>query len=154
MQPVPRVKPLPRGHKKPHNHYQSMTHSLAASTPTHVPNVQPRAPTTTPPALTQVKLATPRLRPRQQSTTLHIAFTPPSRNTRSKVATPSAGPPSRNTCSQSSNLDKLQQQLTKQMSALEDEFHQKISVMDNDSGKLLNYRQLLRHPNYKKKWGI
>ena len=29
-----------------------------------------------------------------------------------------------------------------------------MAVMDNDSGKLLNYRQFLRYPRYKKKWGI
>ena len=40
MQPFPRVQPLLRVHKTPHNHYQRMTHSLAASTPTHVPNAQ------------------------------------------------------------------------------------------------------------------
>ena len=40
------------------------------------------------------------------------------------------------------------------MYALEDEFHNKMSVMDNDSEKLLNYRQILRHHSYKNKWGI
>ena len=52
MQPVIRVQPLPRVHKTRHNHNQIMAHSLAASTPTHVPNVQPHAPTTTPQAPT------------------------------------------------------------------------------------------------------
>ena len=155
MQPVTRVQPLPRVHKTPHNHYHSMTHLLAASTPSHVPNVQPRAPTMTPQAPTQViKVASPRLRPRQRHTTPHIASTPPSRNTLSKVATPYAGPPSRNIRSKSSNSYKPLQPLTEQMYALEYEVHQAMAIMDNYSGNSLSYRHLLRHPRYKNKWGI
>ena len=30
--------------------------------------------------------------------------------------------------------------------------HQAISVMDADTGKLLNYKQLMQNPKYKKKW--
>ena len=29
-----------------------------------------------------------------------------------------------------------------------------MAVLDTDTGKLLNYRQLLRHPKYKKGWRI
>ena len=155
MQPVPRVQPLPRVQKTPHNHYQSMTHSLTTSTPTYVPNVQPHAPTTTPQSLTQViKMATPRIRSIQKCTTPHIAFNHMSRNTQSKVATPSVGPPSHKTRSQSANSDKRLQQLTEQMYALEYEVHQAMVVMFNDSGKLLNYWQLLMHPSYKIIWHI
>jgi hypothetical protein len=37
---------------------------------------------------------------------------------------------------------------------LESNIHQASAVMDKDSGKLLNYRQLLRSPKYKKEWSI
>ena len=124
MQPVPRVQPLPRVHKVPHNPYQRMEHSLAGSNPTHVRKVQPRTPTTTPHAHTQVReLTTTLIRPHQRRTTPHIAYTPPSCNTRSKVTTPSVGPISRNTRSQSDNSAKQLQQITEQMSTLEDEVH-------------------------------
>ena len=133
MQPVPRVQPFSRVHKTP-----------------HVPNVQPRAPTMTSQAHTQViKLVKPQIRPCQRHTTPPIASTPLSFNAQSNVTNPSVGPPSRNTRFQSANSAKQLQRLTKLMSALEDEFHQAMAVVDNNSGKLLNYRQLLRHASYK-----
>jgi hypothetical protein len=35
---------------------------------------------------------------------------------------------------------------------LEQQVHQALAVMDRDSGKLLNYKQLTKHPKYKKQW--
>ena len=35
---------------------------------------------------------------------------------------------------------------------IEEEVHMAMAVMDKDTGKMLNYRQLLRHPKYKKEW--
>ena len=40
------------------------------------------------------------------------------------------------------------------MTKLENEVHQAMAVMDTNSGKLLNYRQLMRHPKHKKDWEI
>ena len=37
---------------------------------------------------------------------------------------------------------------------MESEVHQAMAVMDAESGKLLNYKQLMRHPKYKGKWQI
>jgi hypothetical protein len=36
---------------------------------------------------------------------------------------------------------------------MENEVQQALAVMDKETGKLLNYRQLMRHPTYKKVWG-
>jgi hypothetical protein len=35
---------------------------------------------------------------------------------------------------------------------LEKQVHQALAVLDEESGKQLNYRQLLCHPKYKKAW--
>ena len=35
---------------------------------------------------------------------------------------------------------------------LENNVHQALVVMDADTGNLLNYRQLMRNPKYKKNW--
>ena len=40
------------------------------------------------------------------------------------------------------------------MDRLENEVHEAMAVMDAETGKLLNYKQLIRNPKYKKKWSI
>ena len=40
------------------------------------------------------------------------------------------------------------------MDRLENEVHEAMAVMDAETGKLLNYKQLMRNPKYKKKWDI
>ena len=37
---------------------------------------------------------------------------------------------------------------------LENEVHQAMAVMDAETGKLLNYKQLTRDPKYKKRWSV
>jgi hypothetical protein len=44
--------------------------------------------------------------------------------------------------------------LTRRITRLEDEAHQALAVMDADTGKLLNYRQLMRSTKYKKAWSL
>ena len=38
------------------------------------------------------------------------------------------------------------------ISQLENDIHQALAVMDAETGKLLNYRKLMRNPKYKKNW--
>jgi hypothetical protein len=40
------------------------------------------------------------------------------------------------------------------MQQIENDMHTALTVMDKKSGKMLNYRQLLRHPDYKKDWSL
>ena len=40
------------------------------------------------------------------------------------------------------------------MDRLENEVHEAMAVMDAETGKLLNYKQLMRNPRYKKKWNV
>ena len=42
--------------------------------------------------------------------------------------------------------------LTKRMEHLKKEVNQATAVMDAETGKILNYKQLMRDPKYKKKW--
>jgi hypothetical protein len=37
---------------------------------------------------------------------------------------------------------------------LENEVHQALAVLDKETGKMLNYRQLMWHPTYKKDWKL
>jgi hypothetical protein len=46
------------------------------------------------------------------------------------------------------------QRLTQRLNIVENEVHQSMAVLDAETGKLINYRQLMRHPNYKKDWQI
>ena len=38
------------------------------------------------------------------------------------------------------------------MERLENEIHEALAVMDRDTGKMMNYRQLIRNPKYKEVW--
>jgi hypothetical protein len=49
---------------------------------------------------------------------------------------------------------KYAQGLIKKMDQIENEVHQAMAVMDEETGQLLNYRQLLRSAKYKKQWSI
>ncbi len=45
-------------------------------------------------------------------------------------------------------------QLTRRITRLENEVHLAMAVMDKGTGKLLNYRQLMNSPKYKKAWSL
>ena len=42
--------------------------------------------------------------------------------------------------------------MTRRISNLENEVHQAMAEMDEDTGRMLNYKQLMRDPKYKKHW--
>ena len=44
------------------------------------------------------------------------------------------------------------QQITNHIAQLDNDFHKALAVMDEYTGNILNYRQLMRKPKYKKKW--
>ncbi|KAL7523238.1 hypothetical protein ACHAXR_001576, partial [Thalassiosira sp. AJA248-18] len=44
--------------------------------------------------------------------------------------------------------------LTRRINRLENEVHRALAVMDAETGKLLNYRQLMKNPKYKEDWSI
>jgi hypothetical protein len=44
--------------------------------------------------------------------------------------------------------------LSRRITQLENEVHQAMSVMDADTGKLLNYKQLIRSMKYREAWSL
>jgi hypothetical protein len=44
--------------------------------------------------------------------------------------------------------------LTRRITRLENKVHQAMAVMDKDTSKLLNYRQLMNSPKYIKSWSL
>jgi hypothetical protein len=53
-----------------------------------------------------------------------------------------------------SRASKRKMTTNQRMNRLENEVHEAMAVMDAETGKLLNYKQLMRNPKYKKKWSI
>ncbi len=45
-------------------------------------------------------------------------------------------------------------QLSLRITCLENKVHQALAVMNTDTGKLLNYRQLIRSAKHKKVWSL
>ena len=43
---------------------------------------------------------------------------------------------------------------TQKTTRLENEVHQELAVMDEETGKILKYRQLMKKPKYKKYWSV
>jgi hypothetical protein len=93
----------------------------------------------------------------------------PAANTRSKTnaATKADAPPATRTCASTKNQGntaavatmrtttrKYAWRLTKKMELLENEVHQAMAVMDEETGQLFNYRQLLCSAKYKKQWSV
>jgi len=107
------------------------------------------------------------------NTATPISTSPPIR-TRAQVATAAAqvAPPSMSTHSQSSVPPPSRQpgfvvavmrqqwnqrgiaRLTRRITRLDSDVHQAMTVMDADTGKLLNYRQLMRITKYRQAWSI
>ncbi len=78
---------------------------------------------------------------------------PPAMNTRSRAKEKAFlhAPPAKNT--RQSNLKQpTPSKLRGRIKRLENEVHQALAVMDKATGKMLNYRQLLRHPDYTADW--
>jgi hypothetical protein len=49
---------------------------------------------------------------------------------------------------------RLAQHFPQRMQVVENEVHQALAVLDKATGKMLNYRQLIQHPTYKKDWQL
>jgi hypothetical protein len=58
------------------------------------------------------------------------------------------------TKSRSWRFRRFTQQLTQQMQVVENEVQQALVVLDAETGNMFNYRQLMRHPTYKKSWQL
>ena len=164
---IPRVQPAPRVDNETPPPNMRITRSMSTDVPTAAPRVvptpgphpAPRNVTTT--AQLPVATRTPTRRRRRITVPIDPLPTAPAQHTRSKTkaAAKAAAPPASNTRSRARKSlvpkpsAKLRR-LTRRVKRIENEVHQALAVMDKDSGKMLNYRQLMRHPDYKKQWSL
>ena len=123
----------------------------------------PSAPQAPPPIRATMK----KRRRRQRTKPLETPTTAPASNTRSKTtaATAEAAPPSARTRARThqqlltANMPTQQmsrrrqlRSIQKKVDKLENEVYKALAVMDKETGKMMNYRQLIRHPDYKIEW--
>jgi hypothetical protein len=150
-QPAPRVLNLPPAPRVP---------------PTALPRVTPTV-VTTPTISSSARIKQRRRRATPAPPPVFLPNAPPALSTRSKVkAAATATKPARvsrlrqPTASSTSkrhtaNAAQLQRDhLANTFRRVEQEVHQALAVLDKETGKLLNYRQLLKHPKYKKDWDL
>jgi hypothetical protein len=104
---------------------------------------------------------------------VNLPAQPPAHSTRSKVRAATVAPPSTRTRNKSrlmqpttSSKNKQRQanaiheahsknvNITKAVQKLEHQVAQAMAVLDEGTGNMLNYRQLVRHPKYKAQWKV
>eukprot|EP00804_Cyclotella_cryptica_P016154 CCRYP_004249-RA/>CCRYP_004249-RA protein AED:0.38 eAED:0.38 QI:0/0/0/1/0/0/3/0/604 len=123
-----------------------------------------RSMTTLPPAIPPVPIprATRHITTRRRHSariSRPLSADTPARNTRSHTAAVAklAVPPALNTRSRASRIPPptpITKRQPSRLTRMENEVHKALAVLDNSTGKLLNYRQLLRHPVYQGDWTI
>jgi hypothetical protein len=101
----------------------------------------------------------PRVRTRAQVATAAARVTPPSMSTRSRVQQSNVPPPSRRPGFAAAVMRQQRHQrgmvrLSRRITCLENKVNQAMAVMDADTGKLLNYRQLMRSTKYREAWSL
>ena len=162
--------------------FQEFAQQYTAAVP-RVGNTDQPNPTAPPPSTSRPSNRR-RRKQRKAAARAQVSASAPARNTRSRIkaATKAAAPPATRTRAATSlsrltkptvstknktrkgnaaaalmlrgkDRNKLRT-LTKRIERLENEVHQAMAVMDAESGKLLNYRQLMKHRKFKKFWGI
>eukprot|EP00804_Cyclotella_cryptica_P009064 CCRYP_003161-RA/>CCRYP_003161-RA protein AED:0.28 eAED:0.28 QI:0/0/0/1/1/1/2/0/561 len=144
---------------------------LALSNPPSLPRVPPTNDTASsqvacsmtnrlnqlPPAPVAIPTPRPATKPKQRKLTKSAAVpdSAPARNTRSHtmVKAKLLAAPATNTCAKCiSRIPKPVPILSTCMKRVDTEVHRALAVMDQDTGKLLNYRTLLQHPAYPDNW--
>ena len=101
----------------------------------------------------------PPIRTRAQRAIAAAQAAPPALQTRARTRQSNIPPPSRRPGSAAAVMHQQRHQrgmvrLTRRIQKLEDEVHQAMAVMDADTGKLLNYRQLMRSTKHKEAWSL
>jgi hypothetical protein len=179
IQQAPRVQ-TPTREPIPHtNDIKRITRSMTTTAPVpRVPNI--RVPTCKPTAdsmeatrrervqkqrtaglgnTTTTITAPPRIRTRAQRATAAAQAAPPALCTRLRAQQSSIPPPSQRSGFMAAVMQQQQHQrgmvqITRQIRRLENEVHQAMAIIDADTGKLLNYRQLMRSTKYRQEWSL
>eukprot|EP00804_Cyclotella_cryptica_P018978 CCRYP_006477-RA/>CCRYP_006477-RA protein AED:0.43 eAED:0.43 QI:0/-1/0/1/-1/1/1/0/197 len=98
---------------------------------------------------------TPKTKRRKLPKHATVPDSAPARNTRSHTAAKAkllATPATNTRATRVSRIPKPIPILSKRMKRVDKEVHRALAVMDQDTGTLLNYRVLLRHPAYHDSW--
>jgi hypothetical protein len=154
-QPLPRVVPTTPQHNYPtrystNQHPQPTVQPLQPipATPVPVPlHSRPSIPAPIPRAARKRRPPPPTPAPLQAQA--------PAMNTRAKTAVRAqqAAPPALSTRARQSKLKQPSPaRFSTRLKRLENEVHRALAVMDKTTGKMLNYRQLIRHPDYHSDW--
>ena len=141
QQPLPRVEPVIQDN-------QHITRALSKQISTAAIPAQPT--TRILPAAVHKKRRPLPARPPQPTS-------PPAMNPRARPQAKAtfAAPPAKNTRARASHLKQpTPPTLSKRITRVENEVQCALAGMDKATGKLLNYRQLLRHPAYNADWTI
>ena len=162
-QSLPRVQESTASDTQPIDDNRRATRSMTAALRQDI--VTSEATSTQPPPRVQTTRPSPAQKKRRKRTHLPVPTSAPAANTRSKVREkkrnlekerellrkPKAKPTRVSTLHQPTrNL----RSATRRMQRVENEVHKALAVMDKKSGKMLNYRQLLTHSDYKKDWSL
>ena len=154
MQSLPRVQ-MNTSSQPPQDEGRRTTRSMTAML---TPGVAPPSPSIPHSALRVQTPALP-IRKRRKRIQVPVPTYAPAANTRSKtkekehqrkLGQKPVGQPKR-----ASHLHQPTRNLRstrKRFKQIENNVHKALAVMDKKSGKMLNYRQLLHHPDYKKDW--
>ena len=115
---------------------------------------QPK-PTSTAPVAIPAPRPTPKTKRRKLMKHAAVPDSAPARNTRSHTAAKAkllATPATHTRATRVSRIPKPIPILSKRMKRVDKEVHRALAVLDQDTGTLLNYRALLRHPAYHDDW--
>eukprot|EP00956_Cyclotella_meneghiniana_P017716 scaffold29109_cov56-Cyclotella_meneghiniana.AAC.5 len=162
IQPTPRVDSVPTPVPRVPI---ALTPTIQQNTPNPLPILARRA--------AQQRTAVRRRRLQDKPPQVHLPTQPPALSTRSKVIAATTAPPASRTRNKSRLMQPTSSSKNKQRQAnaihevhskkakvkravqkLEKQIAQAMAVLDEDTGNLLNYRQLLRHPKYKAQWKV
>jgi hypothetical protein len=130
------------------------TNDTATSRVTRSMTNQFNLPPTTPVAIPTPRPATKTKR-RKHTKFAAVPDSAPARNTRSHTTAKAkllAAPATNTRAKRISRIPKPIPILSTRMKRVDKEVHRALAVMDHDTGKLLNYRALLRHPAYHDDW--
>jgi hypothetical protein len=158
---VPRVEDTSTHLKQPTHDLSKMTAPPPRVPPPQLPITYSTTPTIQPSPTKRVVARTSSKRRKRSSAPVDASA--PAMNTRSRTA-PQAPPPA--TPAKPARQSKLRQptasssakrtstRQSARLAKLEKKIYKALAVMDKATGKLLNYRQLLRHPEYSADWQL
>ncbi|KAL7544208.1 hypothetical protein ACHAWF_007592 [Thalassiosira exigua] len=173
LRPAPPLSPAPRVDEQPQHRYATRS-TTRASAPSSLSQAAPRVRDTSTPRVPAARPTPPAPERRRRRPTQRVAANAPAMNTRARAS--AAGPPAANTRFRAKSTASLPTtnegkpkprrsripppssrrptRRSSRIERLENEVNRALAVMDRSTGKLLKYRQLIRHPDFCHDWTI